>query len=276
MTTAIVEEKAEKKFLFDHRWRQRALIAAVAWFLVCVFYGAPASLFNSLLRQFVPQLQLQNVSGSFWNGSAAQAFWVQSQAAGQERVIALGSFEWHLQPWSLLWLHPSAHIATNYGDQFIDMRLRVSPLGKLTLTQTGAALPAAMISNWVPVGARGQVALKLERAELSRTQIHSLQGALHWQQAQWQWSTQWLALGDYRCELSVPAAQQIHCALQGQGAFALDGVVDVNAQERHWALQLQVKMAPSLPEDFRQSVQVLFAGQPDAQGNYSVKRDGRW
>ena len=271
MTTAITENKTESTWVFDRRWRQRALVAAVVWFLVCVFYGAPASLFDSLLRKFVPQLQLQNVSGSFWNGNAAQSFWVQGN-----QVFALGSFEWHLQPWSLLWLHPSAHIATNYGEQFIDARLRISPLGKLTLTKTSASLPASLVSNWAPVGARGQIAVKLERAESSRKQIHALQGTMYWQKAQWQWNSHWLALGDYRCELTLPAAQQMRCALQGQGALALDGVVDVNTQERHWALQMQVKMDSSLPEDFRQGVQVLFAGQPDAQGKYSVKRDGRW
>lgn len=271
MKTAIAENKIETKFGFSTRWRRRALIVAVSWFLACVFYGAPATLFDSLLRKLAPQLQLQNVSGSFWNGNAAQSFWVQGN-----QVIALGSFEWHLQPWSLLWLHPSAHIATSYGEQFIDARLRVSPLGGLTLTKTSAALPAALVSNWAPLGARGQIAVKLERAELSRRQIHALQGTLYWQQAQWQWNSHWLALGEYRCELSVPAAQQVRCALQGQGALALDGVVDVNTQEHHWALQLQVKTEPSLPEDFRQGAQLLFGVQPDAQGNYSIKRDGRW
>ena len=266
-----------KIIVFDRQWRRRAIIVSALWFFVCVLYGAPATLFDSMLRKVVPQLQLQNVSGSFWNGSAAQAFWLQGQEGSPgSQVIALGRFEWHLQPWSLLWLHPSARFAANYGEQFIDARVRVSPLGRLTLTQTSAALPAALISNWAPLQTRGQIALKLERAELSRAHIHALQGTLHWQQAQWQWNSHWLALGDYRCELTLPAAQQVHCALQGQGALALDGIVDANTQERNWSTQLQMKMDSSLPEDFRQGLQVLFAVQPDAQGKYSIKRDGRW
>lgn len=273
--SAISTRMAKANFALDRRGRQRAVIAASLWFLACVLYGAPATFFQSMLRQFVPQLQLQNVSGSFWNGSAAQAFWLQS-AGPDNKVIALGNFEWHLQPWSLLWLHPSARVSATYGEQFIDTRLRVSPLGSVTLTQTSAALPAALISNWAPAQTRGQIALKLERAEFSRTQINALQGALYWQQSQWQWNSHWLALGDYRCELTLPAAQRMRCALQGEGALALDGVVDVNLQERNWALQLQAKMEPRLPEDFRQGVQMLLAAQPDAQGKYSVKRDGRW
>lgn len=257
--------------IFDRRWRKRALAAALAWFFTCLLYGAPATLLESLLHRLLPPLQLQNVSGSLWNGRATQAFWQQG-----EKVIALGSLEWQLRPWSLLWLHPSLHVAANYGEQFLDAQLRVSPLGAITLTHTSAASPAALLSNWAPLPARGLFALKLERAELAREQLRALQGMLYWQQAQWQWNSHWLALGDYRCELTLPAAQQMRCQLQGQGALALDGAIDVDAKARTWVAQLQVKTASSLPEDFRQSLQLMLATQPDAQGKLSVKRNGRW
>lgn len=273
-------------FVLARRWRKRVLLAAIIWFFACLLYTAPAALFAQLLRAALPSLQLQNVSGSFWNGNAAQAFWLQNgglQNGGQQnnQVIALGAVDWHLQPWSLLWLHPSVHIATNYGEQFVDATIRLSPLGTATLSKVNAALPATLLSNWLPIPARGQIAVKLDRVELSRVnlaraQVHALQGSLYWQQAQWQWNSHWLALGDYRCELTMPAPQQIHCGVQGQGALALDGAIDVSANERSWSLQLQIKTAASLPEDFRQSLQLMLAAQPDAKGNFVVKRNGHW
>jgi hypothetical protein len=263
-------------FLFNRRWRKKALVISMIWFVGCLLYSAPATLLETVMRKCVPQLQLHNVAGSLWNGSAAQAFWLLNEGQQNNQVIALGSLEWHLQPWSLLWLHPAVHVVMNYGEQFVDARARVSPLGRLTLTQTSAALPAALLSNWVPLTARGQIALKLERAELSRAQIHTLQGVLYWQQAQWQWNSHWLALGDYRCELSVSAELPVHCAVQGQGALAIDGAVDVDTKARTWAMQMQMQAATSLPEDFRQSMQVMLAAQPDAQGKLAVKRNGRW
>ena len=261
-------------FFFDRRWRKRALIAALIWFFSCLLYTAPAALFAQLLRVALPPLQLQNVSGSFWNGSAAQAFWFQNAGQQNNQAIALGSFEWHLRPWSLLWLHPSVHIAANYGEQFVDARVRISPLGNITLTQTSAALPAALLSSWAPVAARGQLALKLERAELSRAQVRAVQGTLYWQQAQWQWSSRWLALGDYRCELTMPASQQIHCAVQGQGALALDGAVDVNANERSWAVQLQLKAEPSSARGFSSGIAVDVGGAARCAGQ--VVRQTQW
>ena len=263
-------------FFLERRWRKRALLAAVIWFLACLFYGAPSTLFAALLRSVAPQLQLQNVSGSFWNGSAAQAFWLQNAGQQNNQVIALGSIEWHLHPWSLLWLHPSAHIAANYGEQFVDADIRLSPLGTATLRNTSAALPAALLSSWLPIPARGQLALKLDRAEMARAQVRALQGAMYWQQAQWQWNSHWLALGDYRCDLTMPAPQKIHCGVQGGAALALDGTADVDANERSWSVQLQIKAEPSLPDDFRQSLQLMLAAQPDAQGKIAIKRSGHW
>lgn len=260
----------------DRRWRKRAAIAATIWFFVCLLYGAPAALMAILLRGAAPQLQLQNVSGSFWNGRAAQAFWSQNGEQQNNRTFALGSIEWHLQPWSLLWLHPSAHIATNYGEQFIDAKLRISPLGHVRLTQTSAAVPAALLSNFAPLPARGQIGVKLDQAEIARTQLIDLRGSLYWQQAQWQWNSHWLALGDYRCELTMPAEQKIHCAVQGQGTLAVDGAVDVDTKARAWSMQLQMQTATSLPDDFRQGMQLMLGAQPDAQGKFEVKRSGHW
>jgi type II secretion system (T2SS) protein N len=256
---------------FGRRGRRYALIAAIIWFIGCLLYGAPAVLFVKVVRAAVPSLQLQNVSGSFWNGAAAQAFWQQN-----DRALALGSVEWHLQPWSLLWLHPSAHLVTNYGEQFVDAHLRVSPLGVITLTDTNAALPASLLSSWAPVPARGQFALKLDKAELTSKQWRELKGTLYWQQAQWQWNSNWLALGDYRCELTMPGAEQVRCALQGQGALAINGDITADTKQRKWAAQLQLKAEPSLPDDFRQGLQVMLAAQPNEQGKLEVKRSGRW
>jgi len=39
---------------------------------------------------------------------------------------------------------------------------------------------------------------------------------------------------------------------------------------------LQIKAEPSLPDDFRQSLQLMLAAQPDAQGKIAIKRSGHW
>src|SRR5687767_6990908 len=93
---------------FNPRWRRWAIVAAVLWFLTCLLWTAPAALF-ALIAQRAAPLQLDAVAGSFWRGRAGQAYVLVPNGR-----VALGSVTWRLKPWSLLWLHPSAHITADY------------------------------------------------------------------------------------------------------------------------------------------------------------------
>lgn len=253
------------------RWHRRIALIAAAWFFLCLAVGAPAQLLVVILKPLLPQLQLQNVDGGFWRGSAGEGFWRQG-----DKVIALGKTEWEINPWSLLWLHPSAHISTRYGEQFVDTRVRVSPLGRLALRDMSAAVPVRLIGSWVPLPAKGLLALKLKAADISRAQVISATGDIYWQQAQWQWGNQWLGLGDYRCTLQIEKSGDLHCAVQGQGALAGNGDVRVDFKQKNWSADLRAQAAPALPEDFRHMLTAMLAAQPDAQGQLQVKRSGRW
>jgi hypothetical protein len=251
--------------------RRRIWLAVILWFLVCLASTAPAQLLVLLLKPLAPQLQLQDVDGNFWRGSASQAFWSQ-----RDKVVALGKTDWQINPWSLLWLHPSAHVATHYGEQFIDTQVRVSPLGRIALRDTTAAVPAQFIGYWLPLPAQGLVALKLAAADISRQRLLAANGDIYWQQAQWQWGRHWLALGDYRCALRIETAGDLHCALQGQGALGGGGDISADFNKKIWAADLKLKVASSLPDEFRQMLTALLAAQPDAQGQMQIKKDGHW
>jgi len=244
-----------------------------------VIWTAPASLFALLLKPIAPQLHLQNVSGGFWQGSAGQAIWQQNA-----RAVALGSLQWKINPLSLLWLHPSAHVSinvptsapANQSEQFLDAHVRVSPLGHIALRDVGAALPMTLLSQWLPLPANGTLMLKIERADFARQQLQSLQGTAYWQRAQWQWNSRWIGLGDYSCALQMPNAQQLQGVLQGQGAVGGSGELAVNFSERSYTLNAQLKAERNLPEEFRQGLILMAGAQPDANGQMHIKRSGRW
>ena len=257
------------------RIQRRVIAAAVSWFFLCLIWTAPASLFVLLLKPIAPQLHLQNVSGGFWQGTAGQALW---QRDG--RAIALGSLQWKINPLSLLWLHPSARVSVaasaNQDEQFFDAYVRVSPLGHIALRDVGAAIPMTLLSQWLPLPANGALTLKLDRADFARRQLQSLQGTVYWQQAQWQWNSRWIALGDYSCALQMPDAQQLSGVLQGQGALGGNGEVTVNFSERSYAVNAQLKAERNLPEEFRQGLILMAGAQPDANGQMQIKRSGHW
>lgn len=251
--------------------RRRVISVVVLWLLACLLWFAPAQLLVSLLRPLLPPLQLQGVEGGFWSGSAQQAFW---QRDG--KLVALGKLDWQINPWSLLWLHPAAHIATSYGEQFIDTRLRLLPFGGVALRDTSAAMPAQLLGHFLPLPTRGLLALKLEQAELTRQGVRSISGDVYWQRAQWQVDQRWLALGDYQCTLQMTAPDQLHCALRGQGALSGAGDIAVDFAKKIWSADVTIKPDASLPAEFRQTLSAMLAAPLDAQGQLLLKRHGNW
>lgn len=260
-----------KKMNLHTQFSRRVIVVAALWFFVVLLWTAPAQLFIALLKPIAPQLQMQNVSGGFWHGTAAQAMWQQDT-----RAIALGSVEWKINPLSLLWLHPSVHVSTNYGDQFFDALIRVSPLGNIALRDVSGAGPISLLTYWLPMPANGTLAVKLDRVDIARQQLRAVQGTIFWQRAQWQWNSHWMALGDYSCVVQMPNVQQFSCALQGQGALRGNGDIAINFGERSYVLQAKLIADRSLPEEFRQMLSALLAVRPDANNQMPVKRSGHW
>jgi hypothetical protein len=255
------------------RYRRRAIALAAIWFFCCLAWGAPAALMALLLKPLAPQLELQMIEGSFWHGRAGAAFWQQ----GSQR-FALGNLEWRLSPWSLLWLHPGAHITANYGDQVIDTRVRVSPLGTLQLRDLRAALPVEGLSQKLPLRLDGLLGLRFARAEIARRdpQLRVLEGDFEWQRAASQWNSNWVALGDYSGRISMPEKEQLRIQLDGKGALAATGEATVKLADKSYALQLLLTPAPTLPQELRDGAGAMLGGQRDAQGRWQIKRDGKW
>jgi hypothetical protein len=254
---------------FNPRWRRWAIAAAVLWFLTCLLWTAPASLF-ALIAQRAAPLQLDAVAGSFWRGRAGQAYVLLPNGR-----VALGSVTWRLKPWSLLWLHPSVHITADYGVQIVDTQLTVAPTGKLRLREMRGAVPLTALNHWLPLPANGLLVFNLPDAELDADGLRSLRGDVQWQQANWQWGSRWLALGDYSVQLQMQNAI-VQGGVDGKGALAVKGKVDIDPRQKHYSVQAQLHADASLPQEFRDGLQLMLAAQPDAQGQLQVRREGKW
>ena len=243
------------------RVRRRWLVAGLLWFLVCVVTLAPASATVRLLAWRLPQLELAAVEGSFWQGRAGQAFW----RIGNQR-IALGRLDWDLSGWSLLWLHPRAHISAEWGEQIVSTDLRVSPFGSVTLRETRAALPVELVKIWAPIPARGTLTLALDRVEFDRDGLRELKGTGEWRRAQWQWGARWLALGDYQFSADSDSAGAMAGSIKGAGDVGANGTFTFDPRARRYGVQTKLTVSRGLPQEFRDSLVYLLGAkpQPDA------------
>ncbi len=159
------------EFVLTARQRKWLISAAVIWFSGWLIATAPARIFVGVLHKMLPALQLDSVEGSLWQGSARQAF---VQTGG--RTLALGRVDWRFYGWSLLLLHPSAHVSTSWGDQIVDTRVRLSPLGSVALRDTRAVFPVALLQLWAPLPARGNIGVNLQAVTLANGGLRNAEG----------------------------------------------------------------------------------------------------
>jgi hypothetical protein len=146
----------------------------------------------------------------------------------------------------------------------------------MRLRDTRAAVPLPALNHWLPLPARGLLALNLSNAKIAGSELRELQGEIVWQQASWQWSTRWLELGDYRGQLQMEQAPKLHGVIEGKGALALNGQIDIDWKEKKYDVQAQLIANESLPKEFRDGLTLLLAAKQDAQGHYQVRRNGGW
>jgi hypothetical protein len=242
--------------LLSSRARRCLIVAALLWFVAALLALAPAAAAVRLLRWGAPQLELAAVDGSFWHGSAGQAF----LNLGNQRV-ALGRLEWQLNGWSLLWLHPSAKISAEWGDQILDARLRVGPFGDVNVRELRAVMPVELVKIWAPVPARGALGVNIDAVDFNRQSLQSLRGKIDWRRAQWQWGDRWLMLGDYQFDMQTHDGV-LDGKIAGGSDLAATGAFTAHLEKRTYEINAQLSASRGLPQEFRDSLVFLLRAQP--------------
>ena len=269
------------EFVLTARQRNWLIAFAAIWFCGWLIATAPARIFVGLVHKMIPALQLDSVEGSLWQGSARQAF---VQTGG--RTIALGRVDWRFYGWSLLLLHPTAHVGTSWGDQIVDTNVRLSPLGSVSLRDTRAVFPVALLQLWAPLPARGNIGINLQSAMLVDAGLRAVEGAVDWQGAQWQWGERWLALGDYRVALDSASDDLLKGEISGGTDLAASGTFTLGFSARTYQVDTKIAASRTLPKEFRDSLVFLLGAKPQQQTSVDagagapvqllVQRQGKW
>ncbi len=159
------------------RWLGWATLAVVS-LLAAALVQLPASIAQRLLAHGLPALQLQQVTGSAWQGSAGQAVW---------QGNALGPLTWKLSGASLLLLRPKLALTLNgsvVSGQAVITRLVD---GSIRVDQAQLRMPGAwlqLIVNQPQLGLRGDLELDIEQARIDpQGWLVALDGNAWWRSA---------------------------------------------------------------------------------------------
>ena len=186
----------------------------------------------------------------------------------------LKNMHWALQPFWLLLLRVTADLETQ-GD--LELRLRVSRavFGKLHLSGVNgvANMKALLSATGQPVlPLEGQVRLMIDSARYDQGLPVQMTGGIEIEGLTWTLAREPLALGDFNAALSTDDKGILAQIASGPGPLELQGEARL-MPDRAYDLHLQLKPRPAATDQLQTLVRSL--GNPDTQGWYHIRRQGK-
>lgn len=253
--------------------KQRILIAGLflAAYLICLLATLPAALvvrYLPLPTNINNLLKLEGVSGTLWRGQAARLHYA-SESVSQLR--------WDLNSWSLLRLAPEVTI--RFGE-------RNGLNGQGVIGWNGAAFGRDLTFNapapWLlsrmpmrlpfPITVTGQLQLKVDQFAQGKPWCDNLYGNLDWYQASADTPAGKLDLADPEVKLSCLDSTLVAELKQGSDAVQTSGRLELQPNGQY-LFQGNLKPGPALPAQMQQGLP--FLGQPDSQGRFPLRYQGR-
>lgn len=215
---------------------------------------APARLAAFLLPQ---GLQLEALSGTLWQGSAARGtLWVNAQA------LSLGRVTWRVSPWSVLVLRPSVEVTSEWGGQRLRSAVSFNGPGRLNIEPLQAQFEIAFIRKMLPLYVGGRINLDFSHLTLEGGRVQSGDGRVQWRDAVWTANSGDVPLGHYSVALSGHAGE-----LSGR-VETVSGPLQVSGDLKLMANRYSIDLALSGPATANRALgdALRLLAQPSATG----------
>lgn len=212
-----------------------------------------------------PQLQVQGLQGSIWQGRAALV---------QYQGIPVRQLSWQVNPWALLTGKLSLQLdAGNSRDaEQIALKGHIS-LGSSSANSDGLDLylPTDLIISQLPlplpVNAAGRFKVALDELAYDQNGCQAIRGSGQWLNAQVSGTRGFIPLGNFNAELGCDQ-QNMVLNIKEPNSFGLSAQARIPA---NFKVKVQGRFKPSadLPEEVHQAARLF--GKPDNQGYYQIR-----
>lgn len=242
------------------------IISGIIAYLVFLIISIPAAPVLSQLHRYLPEISIQGVSGSLWNGSAA--------AITINRQQTLNNTDWRFNGWHLFKGEISAHINTHYQQQAVSGDFDAHPSGKITARNVNATMDAATLAQLarIPLAQfSGSISLKIDQLEWQQGQVPRATGRLQWNSAAVTVS-ETAKLGDIVITLTENKTQPLHANISNQGGdIKLEGEANVS-EDGAYSLKLNMLPNRSASSNVRSSLGMI--AKPKPNGSYELNNNG--
>ena len=242
------------------------IISGIIAYLVFLVISVPAAPVLSQLQRYIPAMSIQGVSGSLWNGRAAEIT--------INRQQTLNNTSWRLNGWPLFKGEVSAHISTHYQQQAVSGDFGLDPSGKITAHNVSASMEAATLAQLarLPLAELdGSVSLKIDQLEWQQGRVPRISGRLQWNNAAVSVS-ETAHLGDVSIALTENEKSPLQAIISNRGGeIKLEGTANVS-EDGNYSLKLNMLPDKSASRNVRSSLG-MFA-KPGPGGSYQLNDNG--
>lgn len=209
-----------------------------------------------------PSLRLETISGSVWNGRAAQA-----QAVG----IYLRNLTWRIKPLALFAGKAAFAVTAEPQSGFVDATVALGITGTIRLQDLQASLPLQPFESSVGMpGLRGNVNLQFDRVVIKDGVPVAANGELAVADLVAPMIYRG-SIGGYRAEFFTQNTGVVASIVDTDGVVDIAGSLEI-APDRSYEFLAQLAPKAETPSKLRE--QMRFLGTANERGRYELRLEG--
>jgi general secretion pathway protein N len=242
------------------------VITSVITYIFFLIITLPATTVTSLLDESVPQINIQGVDGTLWNGSARRI------SISSKYVV--DNVNWSFCSWRLLTAEACINIDATYQNRPIQGQLGIGITGALIARNLHTEIDAQSLGNLagLPIGELdGLISIQLESASWAREQTPDAVGNIHWKNAAVT-IAETTKLGDVEITLVESDDFPLVATINNKGGqISLDGKSHIS-DDGSYDLELKLSPNNTTSKNLRSSLEMFAEQQND--GSFVVKNTG--
>ena len=242
------------------------VVTSVITYIFFLIVTLPASTVIGLLDESIPQVSIQGVDGTLWNGSA------QHVTISSKYVI--DNVDWSFCSWRLLIAEACINLDATYQNKPIRGQIGIGITGALVARDLHAEMDAQSLGNLagLPIGELdGLISIQLESASWASEQIPDAVGHIHWKNAAII-IAETAKLGDIEITLVESDDFPLAATINNKGGqISLSGESHVS-DDGSYNLELKLSPNNTASKNLRSNL-AMFAEQ-QSDGSFVVKNTG--
>jgi hypothetical protein len=243
------------------------------FFFIFIVVKAPAHLASRVVDNFIPQLSIDQYTGTLWSGRASKVIAIVDGTA-----IYLGDLSWQVKPLSIFLLQPRVDIKSSAITHGFNAELSASPFGTVSVNNFFAYFPTAMLEPWLPLLVTGDVEVTVDTLSFSNESVSELAGHLTLDEAVWIAGDSDMLLGNYKANFSSGDDNKLIIKVFDiNAALGIDAELSAELGEQsngHYQFNARLKPGENLAIEITRTLQ--FFGKKNSRGEIIINQQGRW